>query len=383
MTISVKRTKNKINPLVVRVGSLPSIQMPGRGLAVLKLMALEKFDTEIITYKTNEDYRLENKVASKISFFKFPNPTMPKTRKGVIFYLLQVKRLWAILYFSFKAIRVISVKRPDILHVHSPLHFLITQWARLRGIETFLTFHGTDFVRIKGSRVYRFLVTGIQNICCVSDLNRNELKTIFPSASISLVSNGVDADEFSPTFAYNTEKTVVAVGTLRWHKGFDRLIVMFSSIVKTHPEWVLKIIGDGPDKKILQQLITSLDLQRNVVLTGAMGRDKLTRELSSAKIFALSSVTEGLPKVLLEAMCAKSACVVFDVGDCARVLGNCGLLIEPGDSDSFIKAIISLINDTSMQRQLSVLAVRRAKEFSWEKYVDLHQKLYQQALLKR
>jgi glycosyltransferase involved in cell wall biosynthesis len=229
--------------------------------------------------------------------------------------------------------------------------------------------------------VYRFLLTGIKNICCVSGLNKDELKTIFPHASINLISNGVDADEFLPTFDYNSENTIVAVGTLRWHKGFDRLIVMFSSIVKTHPEWVLKIIGDGPDKEMLQQLIISLDLQHNVFLTGALGRDKLTRELSSAKIFALSSVTEGLPKVLLEAMCAKSACVAFDVGDCARALDNCGLLIEPGCSDSFIQAVVSLINDTSMQRQLSVLAERRAKAFSWNKYLDLHQKLYQQALL--
>ena len=379
----MKLSKKNSKPLVIRIGSYPTIQRPGQGLAVSKLMAIEKFETKLISYKNNEDYILDHKVESKVFFFKFPNPTMPKSRKGLIFYLLQVKRLWAILYFSYKAIRVISIKRPDILHVHSPLHFLIIQWARHKDIETFLTFHGTDFLRIKGSLIYRFLLIGIQNICCVSGLNRDELINIFPHASINLVSNGVDADEFSTTFDYNIDNTVVAVGTLRWHKGFDKLIIMFSSIVKIHPEWVLKIIGDGPDKELLQQLITSLDLQRNVVLMGAMGRDKLTRELSRAKIFALSSVTEGLPKVLLEAMCAKSACVSFDVGDCARVLGNCGLLIKPDDSDSFIQAIISLINDTSMQRQLSVFAESRAKEFSWNKYLDLHQTLYQQALLNR
>jgi len=376
----VKRLKNKIYPLVIRVGSYPSAQKPGQGLAVLKLMAMKKFETELITYKTNEDYVFNDKLKSKTYFFKFRNPTMPKTRKGLIFYFLQIKRFWAILYFSLMAIRVISAKRPDILHVHSPLHFLIIQWARLKDIEVFLTFHGTDFIRIKESIVYRLLLTGIKNICCVSALNRNELINFFPHANIHLVSNGVDANEFLPSFEYNSEKTVVAVGTLRWHKGFDRLIIMFSLIVKTHPEWILKIIGDGPDKEMLQQLIISLDLQSNVVLTGAMGRDKLTMELSSAKIFALSSVTEGLPKVLLEAMCAKSACVAFNVGDCSRVLGNCGLLIEPGCSESFIQAVVSLINDKVKRRHLSMLAERRAKQFSWNKYLGLHQKLYQQVL---
>ena len=379
----MKFTQQKTIPLVLRIGSLPSLEKPGMGLAVLKLMALERFDTEIITYQTNDHHCLDTKIASKTVFLKFPNPTMPKNRKGLSFYLLQVKRLWAILYFSFKVFRIISVKRPDILHVHSPLHFLIIQWARLRGIETFITFHGTDFLRIKKSRVYRFLLTGIHHICCVSALNKNELEVIFPSASVNLVSNGVDADEFSPKSAsYNTENTIVAVGTLRWHKGFERLIIMFSSIVKTNPDWTLKIIGDGTDKKILQQLIISLDLQRNIILTGAMGREELVSELLSAKIFALSSVTEGLPKVLLEAMCANCACVVFDVGDCARVLGNCGLLIEANDSASFLEATISLMNDSSMQRQLSVLAGRRAKEFSWEKYVGLHQQLYERVLSK-
>lgn len=377
----MKISKNNKKPLVIRVGSYPSILKPGQGLAVSKLMALEKFETELITYDNDEDYLFDPQLEGKVFSFKFPNPTMPKRRTGLMFYLLQLKRLWAILYFSYKAIRVISVKRPEILHVHSPLHFLIIQWARHRDIKTFLTFHGTDFVRIKESSMYRFLLTGIQNICCVSGLNRDELKKLFPHASTNLVSNGVDADEFSATYDYNSDNTVVAVGTLRWHKGFDKLIVMFFSIVNTHPEWVLKIIGDGPDRELLQRLIISLDLQNNVVLTGAMSRDKLTRELSRAKIFALSSVTEGLPKALLEAMCAKSACVTYNVGDCARVLGDCGLVVEPGDSDSFVEAIISLIDDTPMQRELSVLAERRAKEFSWNKYLDLHQKLYQQALL--
>lgn len=369
--------------MVFRIGSFPSAQTPGRGLALLKLMALEKFDSELITYEVDEDYILDAELRRRTHLIKFSNPTMPQARRGLTFYVLQLTRLGAILYFSLKAIRIMSRRRPDVLHVHSPMHFLLIQWARLFRIETFLTFHGTDFVRITKSSIYRFLLKGIQNICCVSERNVVDARKMFPKACVSLVSNGVASEEFSLALDYNTDKTVLAVGTLRWHKGFDNLILMFSSIVRAHPEWVLKIIGDGPDKEKLQKLILSLGLQQNVFLLGAVNRERVACELARARIFALSSVTEGLPKVLLEAMCARSACVVFDVGDCARVIDKCGLVVESSDNESFIKAVTSLMSDSSLCGELGALAERRAKAFSWDKYVFLHETLYQDALFKR
>jgi len=211
----------------------------------------------------------------------------------------------------------------------------------------------------------------------------DDLQAIFPKAAIHLVSNGVDVEQFSPILpVYSCENTIVAVGTLRWHKGFDNLIRMFSRIALTYPQWKLKIIGDGPDKELLESIVSSHELQNKVFLCGAMGREELANELVNAKIFALSSVTEGLPKVLLEAMSANCACVAFNVGDCERVLGDAGISIKENDESAFINGMVLLMESSTLCSEFGYKANARAAQFSWEAYASVHVMLYKQALLK-
>jgi glycosyltransferase involved in cell wall biosynthesis len=366
---------------VLRVGSYPSKKKPGMGLALFKLNECEMFDTLLYSYKLIDDSHVDSAAHFKSVFLDFFNPVMPRKRKGVSFYFLQVKRVWVIITFFYNFWKTSRHESFDIVHVHSPLHFLFIYWANLRGISSFLTFHGTDFVRVRDSKIYQILLRGVKNINCVSQRHVDILKSLFPKACITLVSNGVDFKYFSPKdLFHSSDNVIVGVGTLRWHKGFDRLLVTFSKVVKQHPNWVLKIFGEGPDREKLVSIINEYDLKKNVVLPGAVSRKDLAHELLLAKIFVLSSVTEGLPKVLLEAMSAQCCCICFDVGDCERILFGSGLIVEPSNYELLSQSIINLIEQPELLTSLGLKASERAKLFSWEIYLDLHNRIYRNTL---
>jgi glycosyltransferase involved in cell wall biosynthesis len=365
---------------ILRISSLPSISKPGMGLAALRLAQTEGFETTCISYSLVDDEYQEDVKALNLFLFPFNNPVMPKSRAGLPFVISQVRRLLVILRFSFLVLLFIKSNKPDIIHLHSPMHFLIGAWARLIRIPTFLTFHGTDFNRIINSRTYQLCIKPIKHINCVSSHQVSPLKNIFPNTNVRLVSNAVDLDEFTSSGNTNkSNKTLIAVGSLRWQKGFDKLIDTFSEIVNDCKNWNLKIIGDGPDKTKLELKINSLALNTRVELLGAISKSEVANELFKADIFVLSSVTEGLPKALLEAMRARCGCIAFKVGDCERVLLGSGVLIDAEDYAGLRQAMLELIHSSELRQSLGQKSFSRAGEFSWVRYQDLHKQLYSNA----
>lgn len=356
-------------------------------MACFQLCLLETVDTIMYSYSLADksDQYLEDSNRIKLKTFKFNNPTMPKSRKGFKFIWLQFLRAIAVFKFNYNVIYNIieSGYKFDIVHIHSPLHFIVALWAKRRGSVVFLTIHGTDFYRIRDSRIYQFLLKGVDNINCVANYQCSILKEIFPKKNVYPVSNGVELELFSsrPNEKHNVENKIIAVGTLRWHKNFKCLIEAFSKIHNKHQDWELYIYGEGKDRYDLETYISYMGLSNKVFLPGNIDRKSLSQILKKSKIFVLSSVTEGLPKVLLEAMATGTACVSTDVGDCKYVLGEAGLIIPPNDSNELASALEFLIRNPSDAENLSKQASLKALNYSWESYRELHANLYNKVVL--
>ncbi len=366
---------------ILRIGSLPTISKPGMGLAALRLAQVEEFKTTVISYSLVDDEYSEEVKALNPILFPFNNPVMPKSREGLSFAISQVRRLFVILRFSFLVLWFIKSNKPDIIHLHSPMHFLIGACARLMRIPVFLTFHGTDFNRVVNSRTYQLCIKPIKYINCVSSHQTASLKIIFPNANVRLVSNAVDLDDFTSSGNTNkSSKTLIAVGSLRWQKSFDKLIDTFSEVVNDCEDWNLKIIGEGPDRAALEFKINSLGLSNRVELMGALSRAEVANEMFKAEIFILSSITEGLPKVLLEAMRARCACIAFKVGDSERVLSDSGILVEAQDFHGLGEAIVMTIKNSELRELMGQKSFLRAADFSWPMYRNLHHQIYAAAL---
>ena len=93
---------------------------------------------------------------------------------------------------------------------------------------------------------------------------------------------------------------VIAAGRLTWQKGFDLLIDAFVPIAAKHPDWKLRIYGDGVRRAKLKRRIIRQGVYNNVFLMGATQR--LGEMMSRASVFALSSRYEGFGMVIVEAM---------------------------------------------------------------------------------
>ncbi len=141
-------------------------------------------------------------------------------------------------------------------------------------------------------------------------------------------------------------RIVVSGGRLAAEKGFSRLIEAFRPIQGRHPDWRLHIYGAGPEGAALRRLIRDLGLGATVELKG-YNKDFGT-VLSGASVFAMTSLSEGFPMVLVEAMSCGLPLVSFD---CPRgpaeiiVNERNGLLVPDGDIDAFTQALLRAIED--------------------------------------
>ncbi|SPD73165.1 hypothetical protein PITCH_A1710014 [uncultured Desulfobacterium sp.] len=149
---------------------------------------------------------------------------------------------------------------------------------------------------------------------------------------------------------------LLSLGRLTKQKGYDILIRAMQQVVVEVPEAVLLIGGDGDDKQQLQNLIKKLSLDKHIQLLGIVEN---THELiESCDLYINCSRWEGLPITLLEAMSHAKPIIATKTGGNPDVIidGKTGILVESEDEDSLVNAILELIHDSAMQKNLAMNA---------------------------
>lgn len=170
------------------------------------------------------------------------------------------------------------------------------------------------------------------------------------------------------------QNQVVAVGRLHTDKAFHRLIDIWAIVNKTHPEWTLKIIGDGPLKEELYTQVQSYGLTDTVIFTGPLNHDAVMDEMAASSIYAMTSISEAFPFVLLEAMYNYLPIVAYDIRVGPRALvkdQKTGYLIPDGDAIAFANALCKLMDEPQIMTSFQKDAHHFVKSFSEESVVEL------------
>ena len=172
-------------------------------------------------------------------------------------------------------------------------------------------------------------------------------------------------------------RRILAAGRLTAQKGFDLLLAAFGQIAEAHPDWTLRICGEGQLRDELDGLVAAAGLGERVELPG---RCDLEEEMANASVFALSSRFEGFPVVLLEAMSKGMAVVSFDCPTGPAELiddHRNGILVPAEDVDAFAAGIRDLIQDEELRRRCATAAIETASAYTveaigqrWEALLD-------------
>jgi GalNAc-alpha-(1->4)-GalNAc-alpha-(1->3)-diNAcBac-PP-undecaprenol alpha-1,4-N-acetyl-D-galactosaminyltransferase len=153
------------------------------------------------------------------------------------------------------------------------------------------------------------------------------------------------------------KRWILAAGRLTAQKGFDLLIAAFSRVAATHPEWMLIILGEGPERSSLAAQIAQQELTDRILLPGFSGEPQAL--MRQADLFVLSSRYEGMPNALLEAMSIGCPCISFDCETGPAELIEHGVnswLVPPEDVSGLATALDHLMRDADLRIRLGAKA---------------------------
>jgi glycosyltransferase involved in cell wall biosynthesis len=261
-------------------------------------------------------------------------------------------------------------ERVDVVHTHNP-HALVygAPASKLASAAAVHTKHGVNPDRTRriwlrravGALVDAYVVV-TPALAAIARKNRE-----CDPARLSVVPNGIDETVFAPS-AQARQKTRVAleipenawvVGTVgRLAPEKDQALLVRAMLPLLGPRQHLVIVGEGPEREALQALIRSSGRERYVHMTGARGDIPLL--LPAFDVFALPSLTEGLPLVLLEAMSTGLAVVASAVGGIPDLVepGITGFLIPPGECAP-LTAQLALLHDDPRRSEQVARAARQ------------------------
>lgn len=162
----------------------------------------------------------------------------------------------------------------------------------------------------------------------------------------------------------NKENLISFVGRLDREKNAIALLEIFKES-KIHTDWKLQIIGDGSERKNLEQFVEKNQLQDRVIFYGTKTSEEILKLLRRSKIFGFTSLKEALPTVLLEAMFCGNAIISYNCnyGPSDIVKNNSGFLIDVNNKEDFIQKLEMLTNSDEKLEKMMENAFKEAQKW--------------------
>ena len=199
-----------------------------------------------------------------------------------------------------------------------------------------------------------------------SDLQKYYEKRLRHTSCMCLmIPNAID--KLPSTLSPLKEKRFVSVGRLSKEKGFMDLLMLYKEVLNLYPDWRLDIVGDGPEKEILEKYIIDNSLDKMVKLHGFQGKEYIDSLLEKSSIYLMTSYTESFGIVLIEAMSHGVPCIAYDSAEGAREIimsGENGYLIKNRNMDAMKRKISDLVDNYEQRKEMGKKARESVKKYT-------------------
>jgi len=190
-----------------------------------------------------------------------------------------------------------------------------------------------------------------------------KVKVVRNGRKITKYANGnKDSLSFDCLNLDSSNPIVGTVGRLVERKGHYDLLEAWPTVLETHPNAQLLIVGDGPERKSLQNRAGELNCSHSICFAGR--RDDVPNLLAAMDIFVFPSHYEGLPGALLEAMIAGLPIVTTPVDGNSELVedGVTGLFVPPNNSQALANQLLNLLSNPELRGTLGANAAEFAKD---------------------
>ncbi len=300
------------------------------------------------------------------------------------------------LVLTSKLVDVVKFEKLDLLHVHYAIPhasaaYMAQHILKSEGINIpfVTTLHGTDITLVgkdaSFAPVITFAINESNAVTAVSEsLKQDTLKHFDVKRDIEVIPNFICLDQYNyngnvqelkKSLAPNNEKLLIHVSNFRKVKRAEDVIRVFDIVRKQTPAKLL-MVGDGPERRRLEELCRELDTCHLVKFLGKVKDTE--RILSISDVFILPSESESFGLAALEAMAAKTPVISTNTGGIPEVNKNgiSGFLSNVGDVESMAENTLKIIADDATLEKFKMNAYEQAKVFNIHTVLPQYEDLY-------
>ena len=293
------------------------------------------------------------------------------------------RRRWGDVGCIFRLYRLLKALKVDVIQAHMYQANLFAAIAgRLAGVPVvFTTEHGRNSWK-KPIHHYmeKWIISPLVNMRVAVSRNIREVRLKSgdaPEDKITVIPNCVEIFEKINKYETGKRLQIGTVGRLVPAKDYHTLIIAFNKLIEDGLNIDLVFVGDGSERSRLESMVQDLNISNCVKFAGF--QEDIPAFLDKFDIFVLSSITEGIPVAMLEAMAMGVPIVATGIGGIPEVIQDNvnGLLVECRNPEMLAGAIKQLIDDNSLREKIGRAGREKIKcSFSREAICNQYEQLY-------
>lgn len=277
-------------------------------------------------------------------------------------------------------IKIIKEEKADLLHLHG---YSATDFGRVVSLITGIPSIVHEHAILLNQPIYQTIADALLAPVTKKGIAVSQGVATFmnkyrgiPKKKIEVVFNGIEVDSFKyPSSSEikverdrlgipDDSKVICTTGRLDPIKGLPLLIKAAKIVVNHDPKIRFLIVGEGPEKKQLIEQTKQLNIDKNIIFTGF--HNEVEKCLGMSDLFVMSSLSEGMPISILEAMIMELPIVAFSANGVNEIIesGKNGVLVPLRDYAALADNIINLLENKKLAEELSGTAKKNIKNFA-------------------